>query len=242
MKRHFIVAFGLIAAVLCACGAPEQHTYSAEPINSKVVDASTGEPIQGAVVVAYWELYQGSITGDGMPCGAANVEEAVTGKDGRFHIPGWGPVKGACGVMRGGEPQLYVFKAGYGYQRLANDYYSVDNPPSVSISQWNGRAIILTRFVNPDLRLGYVEGSYESDFEELNFWLGQFVVHMPRECNWRKIPNTLLAIEAETRKFSKALGYPLGTITTSLVDNDKWFQRVAPRCGSPKQFIENLEK
>jgi hypothetical protein len=78
---------------------------SADPIDSRVVDIDTGAPIEGAVVLAHWELHSGSLSGDSLPCGSASVEDAVTDKDGNFHLPGWGPTMPGCsGDMRQGNP------------------------------------------------------------------------------------------------------------------------------------------
>ncbi|HEX6550206.1 MAG TPA: hypothetical protein VF117_05980, partial [Gammaproteobacteria bacterium] len=90
----FLITVLLTPSFLVACG--QDTVLSADPIDATLVDADTGKPLAGVPVVAYWALKSGSLTGDSLPCGAAGVEEAVTDKDGKFHIPGWGPIKGPC--------------------------------------------------------------------------------------------------------------------------------------------------
>ncbi len=243
MKHSAIrLTFGfLLATILYGC-APEQHVYSADPVYARVVDADTNKPLEGVAVVAYWELYQGSITGDGMPCGAANVEEAVTDKDGWFHIPGWGPINGPCGIMRNGNPLVYLFKSGYVYQRKAGGVgFNTNKPVSVAQVWWNGQTIKLSIFTD----INYHDigpGTYWTNFSAINTDLGLFITYMPTQCNWKMIPNMLRALELERRTFSKAVGYPIDGITGELVYQDQWFLKIATQCGSPKAFIEGLLK
>lgn len=232
----------LLCVVSCSgCAAVFGSSLSADATDSQVLDAETGQPIEGAVVVAYWEMHRGSIAGDSLPCGAASVEEAVTDKDGKFHIPGWGPVHSSCD-MRSFDPFLYVFKSGYSFARVGN--YPVDPPFVTSThSEWNGKPIKLKRFPDPDLRKTGIK-SYAANFGELNVdELANFIVNFPGECNWRKIPNTLRALMAQAKLF-QAVGNPVGSIADEMIikDNDEAMQKEAPKCGSPKAFIEGLEK
>src|SRR5437762_5403722 len=61
--------------------------YRAEPLAATVVDAESGEPLEGVIVVAHWEVDN--------PYGAAvaqvMVTETTTGKQGTFAFPAWGP-------------------------------------------------------------------------------------------------------------------------------------------------------
>jgi uncharacterized GH25 family protein len=62
-------------------------TWRAEAINGRVVDAGTGTPIAGAVVLVNWQL-KGM---EGFPQGQLAIFERVTDAQGRFEIPAWGP-------------------------------------------------------------------------------------------------------------------------------------------------------
>lgn len=235
--------FTLILALFICMGAGSGCAFgkiplSAAPIDSQVVDASTGKPIEGAVVVAYWQLKPGSFTGDGLPCGAANVEEAVTDSEGRFHLPGWGPIMPACnGSMNEGDPEMYVFKTGYHFGRFDNGVSTTNVVRTGSI--WANRQMKLKEFQTIDYRdIGPL--TYYSNFSGINIDLSIFITNMPSQCNWLKIPNMLRVLETERQRFSKALGYPVGGITAQLVDQDQWFRKVAPKCGSTSAFIEGL--
>src|SRR5690242_8884744 len=61
--------------------------YSARPIRGKVVDSSTGAPLEDVLIVVEWTVVDGS----GGRIGALELMEAITGKNGEFRIEGWGP-------------------------------------------------------------------------------------------------------------------------------------------------------
>lgn len=237
--------FTLILALFICMGAGSGCAFgkiplSAASIDSQVVDASTGKPIEGAVVVAYWQLKPGSFTGDGLPCGAANVEEAVTDSEGRFHLPGWGPIMPACnGSMNEGDPEMYVFKTGYHYGRFDNGV-STTNVVRTG-STWGTRQMKLKKFQKID----YQDRSAQSvvmNYDGINIDMGIFITNMPSQCNWKKIPNMLRVLELERETISQAVGYPFGGITGDIIYNDQWYQKVAPKCGSPEAFLRGLLK
>jgi hypothetical protein len=43
-------------------------------------------------------------------------------------------------------------------------------------------------------------------------------------------------------KLFQAVGNPIGSIADELSGNDQGMQKDAPKCGSPRAFIEGLEK
>lgn len=238
MKRYLLHVIALcLLANLGGCA-----TFSAEPIAAQVVDADTGEPIEGVVVVAHWELHGGSFTGDALPCGVAGVEEAVTDQEGRFQLPGFGPIRVSCDVQIW-NPMLIFFKPGYEPYAVNNSAGAATTNPletvSVSRSDWDGKVITLAK--NRDMDLRKETSSYALDFGGLNtLWLS-FVVNYPGGCYWKQIPNMLRAVMAQENVFHEA-GNNLGSIASTLIANDDHFQKIAPQCGSPKAFIEGLEK
>ena len=88
---------------------------AAGPWKAQVVDAETGQPIEGVVVLMYWIKYTAGFAGW---AGGEfyDAEEVVTGPDGRFVVPSrWvftlNPFKK---VTR----EMVIFKPGYGYWRF----------------------------------------------------------------------------------------------------------------------------
>ena len=211
---------------------------SAESIDSQVVDADTGSPIEGANVVAYWQIDTGSLTGDSLPCGAAGVEEAVTDKDGKFHLPGWGPTLPGCGgTMSNGEPMIYVFKPGYHYGRYSNGLGSTAITFR-TYDYWQHRQMKLQAFANLNLRDQSPNGVFQ-DFDGLEVDFSLFIENMPRQCNWKKIPKMLRAIALQEQAFNDVGIKYVGMIGLMKI-NDQSYLEQAPSCGSPKAFIEGL--
>lgn len=85
--------------------------YRADPIEGRVVDAETRAPVEHAHVLAMWGLE--NLVGNYAGC--ANVVDAVTDRDGRFVIPGWGPrLRWPLWVSSDGlSPFITIFKPGY---------------------------------------------------------------------------------------------------------------------------------
>lgn len=255
MKRKLSVAVLILAVIVLVvlwgrtpnAPKPSAPTYSAEPIYAQVEDAGTGKPLAGVVVVAYWALYDGNPNGGAYrPCGAANVEEAVTGEDGRFRLPGWGPWTGGCGAMYSGEPSVYFFKPGYLYQtkfgHLEQDSNMQFLVSTLAKVGWNGQTILLEKYPHGDLRADG-EFSNAQNFYELNFRLREFAVDMPGECNWKKVPDMLRALIVQRRAFNAAGNY-LDAMDIDLTNDNqsKYMHRFAPQCGYPRDFVEPLEK
>lgn len=86
-----LVVFFLFTVVFKACdyGLPDE--YTADPMYATIVDEETGLPIQGAQVIAYWELKAG-LQGNHNQ-GVLRVDSIFTKKDGTFYFDSWGPIK-----------------------------------------------------------------------------------------------------------------------------------------------------
>jgi hypothetical protein len=144
----------LVLTTLGACGASR---YSAEPTHAWVVDKTTGKPIEGVVVVAYWELRWGFEGGSVLDM---KILEASTDSQGHFSIPGWGPesIPRAAGFgarMRNNDPRLFFFHPGYSYKGLQNSDLRVSNEAldlPVRKSEHTGKRIELTALRADDFR------------------------------------------------------------------------------------------
>ena len=91
------------------------------PWRARVVDAETGQPLAGVVVLAYWTRSYPSVGGWGGTEYSAS-QEVVTGGDGRFQIGSrWSysiPL-----ITKVDGPEWRIFKPGYG----SWDYGEVEN-------------------------------------------------------------------------------------------------------------------
>lgn len=81
--RKYQSLLGVILAVfsLTACG------LSGGPESGKVIDASTNEPVEGAIVVARWIGHLATWAHGSTNC--YHVESTTTDENGEFHIPRW---------------------------------------------------------------------------------------------------------------------------------------------------------
>jgi len=129
----------------------EPWRYSAEPIEGKVIDHETGQPIEGANVVAQWVLAGGW---EGHHIDRWIVIEAVTDAEGRYRIPGWGPKwRPWFRWLTNADPEIVVFKPVYWprmERNMARGSFSMEgiNPSGTKVrkSFWNGKDIELWRF------------------------------------------------------------------------------------------------
>ena len=83
--------------------------YSAVETRARIIDEQTGQPVEGAVVVAQWILrgYWASEY-------TLHIAEAVTDQNGEFVIPAWGPKpRWPDTALKHFSPQLLIFKHGY---------------------------------------------------------------------------------------------------------------------------------
>jgi hypothetical protein len=138
----------LVIVGLTGCLAPPM--YWAESIHGRVVDADSGAPVEGAVVVADWKLYGGGM-GHGGHRDSLFVEETVTDSNGEFRFGKWGPKLRPLSGELDTAPWLVVFKAGYEHRFLPNEY---DSNWFVRRSDWDRKTIELKHFAGtPDQRI-----------------------------------------------------------------------------------------
>lgn len=223
-----MIAFRLLvsaiaASTLAACAAAP-FSYSANPLEARIIDEQTREPIAGAVIVASWVLI-GGIHPDRTE--VLIVREAVTDEHGRFQIPAWGPVtRSAEGVLDTLDPELVVVRSGYLLRVVSN--YTGTSAPGARVEKqlrdsiWNHRDIELKKNANEWRR--YI-GTFNGVFATLR------LVYDSPDCKWKQIPRAVRALEAE-REYQVAHGLKssLAPELNSLTSN--------PKCQPVDQFLE----
>ena len=158
--------------------SPWPPFYWALPVRGQVVDAETGAPLSGVIVVAHWELNDTSWTGS--PVGQVAVMEDVTDIMGRFSFWWWRPRLRwrFWGLLRSDAPGMLFFKSGYTWESCSNHGNFVYSPfPG---SDCNGAVIILRKF----------RGS-EQEYAEKVHWLDNELdfAFEHNDCSWKKIPH-----------------------------------------------------
>jgi hypothetical protein len=132
--RH--VALVLAGAVLAGCGSPY---YTADPIEAWVVDAETGKPIEGAVVVAHWQLRGFSLDSQTRR-NQLEVIETASDRDGRFFVPGFTKLNLTLERLREEDPKIVIFKPGFSIAGGQSHYSSADPEPGAHrSSSLNGK-------------------------------------------------------------------------------------------------------
>lgn len=236
--RFAVLAFLAVSQVACATGIPSH--YSAEAISTKVIDAETKQPLEGVVVVAHWQLYYSSVGGR-VQAGQLEVMETVTGPDGVFAFPAWGPKKvpryqpkegdvwlahvpgfAPDAYLDSSDPELILFKSGYTYRRLQNPLLSTVDHSPVRRSMWNGRTIELKPF----------KGALEQWAGHLSFLHTSIrSILSDDQCEWKKIPRMVVAIDKQEKLFrAKGIYSPLYSVDDLPNSN----------CGSPKTFLREF--
>jgi hypothetical protein len=200
--------------------------YSALPFSATVIDKETGQPIEGAVALAIWQLSYYT----GHSSGILNATEAVTGPDGSFHMAGWGPLPvprdetGAPRVMQTGEPGLYVFKAGYRIYagNGLHDHSYFGNP------LWTGD---LVRKVWADGRTFKMMPLQEGE-EYLRHFDLESGMPLWVNCLWVKNPRMTAALVNESNRLQLAFPKYRYRLRWTHFENTP-----ADKCGNPRDII-----
>lgn len=183
-------------------------------------------------VMAHWEVEVGGLADEHWCIAQTAVVEAITDRNGRFEIPGWGPRYAGClfGGFSYRSPRILLFKSGYRHWigengRLGSSYdYSY-----AQNSDWNGRTIQMQKFY------GKAE-DYAKSLRRFSSDLSRFI---EKDCLWKKIRLMLRALYRQDQEFL-ALGYKqFGSPHGVLVANR---ERYSKMCGSVDEFLDELAK
>jgi hypothetical protein len=183
IARLTVVALLLIGPLFLSSCAKE---YSGQAITGTVVDASTGDPLEGVNVAMICEI-TGGLEG-GVVLGYLAVKEAVTDKSGKFEIPQWGPVTlersfFSVRKVRAGEPSVVFYKFGYESQTHSNYSYGLmGEAPSPVRSDWDRQTTKLAHFDGP-LKdyVGHLRMT-------LDLSLRSVLLSSRQPCGWQEIP------------------------------------------------------
>ncbi len=132
-KIGFVIVCTLVLlGPKCIAFAPFGGDYK-----GKVIDAETGEPIEGAAVLGVW--YTEAATAGGTVSTFYEARETLSDRNGEFTIPGIG-----VRLMSNITP-LYanIFKAGYEYLKRVEWDTSRKEPPLNPASRWEGDKAIV---------------------------------------------------------------------------------------------------
>jgi len=211
----------LLPSLLLALAGCDQFIYRADSIEGWVVDAGTGKPLEGVIVVANWEL-EGGFEG-GVPIDELQIYETVTDERGRYYFPKWGPKFALFGKLQDVSPGLLFFKRGYRYLALGNEWHT---GMDTTKSDWNGKTVKLERFVGTLAQYADSLDNLSSTLENV----GHNVADSGGDpCGWKQFPRILRELDRLESEFRQA-GVVKGTVVSFLKANDDLLQRKG--CGS----------
>lgn len=214
VARWFMVL--LLALPLMGC-----RIYSADPISGRVVDKATGEPIEGAVVVAAW-IPTGGFEGNN-PQGLVQVSEGITNASGEYTIPAWGPkLYFGGGTLGINSPQLLVFKYGFEVEVGGEWTHWKSEAPSHMRSERNGKVVELLR--SNSLPTDYAVRLMSIDIRILDR------IAKAGGCTWQQVPFLLRAVDVarEDLKASGVSYVPIRSLDHLQLDVN---------CGDVKAFV-----
>jgi hypothetical protein len=117
LKRLFIGALLALSLAACATSGERIDWHDNDSYSGWVTDAVTGEPLEGVVVIAVWEiLWRHYFIVEGSPHRETiRLEETLTDKEGRFRFAPLGNYAPPLAWERneGRFPKLAFFKPGY---------------------------------------------------------------------------------------------------------------------------------
>lgn len=116
MKWQWLLSLIVLLVVSSCALSPNGGT--GPPLKGQVIDAETGKPLQGVVVLAYWTKYSAS-PGGWAGGEFSDSEEVVTGPDGRFAIRPR-PTYTIPAVTKVSY-DVVIFKPGYGDWQIRSD-------------------------------------------------------------------------------------------------------------------------
>jgi len=193
----------------------------APEFRARLVASETGQPVEGAIVVAHWEILGGL---EGLnPVGQANVMEAVTDKNGVISFPSWWRIPRELGGIQNARPELLIFKDGYKYIRLANETRPTFMDELVLRSDWNGKTLRLKRF----------NGTVQEYAEDIA-WLDSMMYFARRgqNCLWKRTPRMLAALHQLSNRVESE-GVTLRTGAIHRIED----VNATGDCASPEQFF-----
>jgi hypothetical protein len=235
--RMFGIRSAAIACTLLLSLAGCTVTYHFAPIEARVVDAESGAPIEGAVVMANWELVKGSLDGPRY-YGQLEVMETVTDKDGRFQFAGFSKSDSSGAELRESDPQVVIFKAGYEFQRFTNEY--IDGGAGLRLTKRaaavNGKTVRLVKHGSDKDRIRQIHTSLV--YSRLGF-ITKIMPHTHEyeKCYWQRVPLMLAETKAQEVQMRKLGIDPPSMYESLLANNEQFASSAKVPCVPPKELF-----
>ena len=159
MKRNILLGLSIMLLLLTTQGCfPAIRLFVYDGTHKgRAVDADTGKPIEGVVVLGVWRSV--FATPGGAVSDFYDARETVTDKDGNFSIPGQGVmIMSNVDVM-----QCLIFKAGYKYQRFDWDTLKEGRGQRMNVKWEDNKPIIPLKRLTMEERRGQGEPPFPTE-------------------------------------------------------------------------------
>jgi hypothetical protein len=246
MWRIPFLLIGLPLLGFATRSAADPVAYVAGDIRGEVVEDVSGEPLEGVIVVAQWQLVREVVPGmvNRSYGDSLKIVEVVSGKDGKFVLPGWGPVaRPPLSHLENEDPLIVLFKSGYYPRTLANEVRTSYSRDSRRVSQWDAATIRLRKFTGQAQEFVQQNGRFR-DERRVDGSLEEYasgILDVQASLNWLKanddwknFPRMVLALKHERERLEAAGLQPKYQI-----------RRTSALHGGPKavdQFLKAYEK
>lgn len=230
-KKNFQMAWGAVAAACMVWAVAYWHylphlpdTYSGEAVYGKVVDAGTGEPLAGAIVIGFYELNRPYSMEGGIIAGHMHIEEVMTDAEGEYALSAWGPKpRPGDAYLDQKGPLLVIYRKGY--HVFTNPSLIEDRYNPVQTSYYSGRTIKLERFKGDLEAYGMMFSVVPMILDALfNPYFGA------RNCPWRQIPRMMVAMDELNQALAAA------SINVSRIPKLEYLTKEGG-CGTREQFL-----
>lgn len=195
-------------------------SYSADEIEGWIVDAESGQAIEGVIAVAYWELKGGFVN---KPIRELKVYETVTDAKGRYYFPAWGPKFALEGRLEYASPAVYWFKPGYDVLRRSN---TLDH-------DWGQSKFIYNKHTLKMTRVAGASEEYVSRLSSMSSSLERVGILYDSLCAWHSFPRMLFALDKQEEELARA-GVKEALLGSKMRSMESQF--AAARC-SVKEFL-----
>lgn len=218
-KSMWRVSFMLIELPFLGLATPsvaDPAVYFSKEIRGEVVDDVSGEALEGAIAVAQWQLVREVIPGvmNRSYGDSLKIVEVVSGKDGKFVIPGWGPIaRPMLFHLENEDPSIVFFKSGYYTRTVANEVLTSYSRDSARVSQWDGKTIRLRKFTGQAQEFVQQDGRFrdqrkvDGSLEEYASGINDIQATMnwtKANDDWKNFPRMVAALEHERDRLEAA--------------------------------------
>ncbi len=159
-------------------------------VTAQVVDAETGEPLEGVVVEAIWPSVTGTLAGGPHHWGIIQRLETQTDEKGFFHLPSWVRI-GYHNWISVTDPEIHLYKAGYWPRTLKNDINKFDQIiiwPEPWKSDWDGKVIKL----EPMHWREWTKEEWEKQIKKHEYLWAYGRIPADNGCGWMKVPHNVI--------------------------------------------------